>query len=381
MRRWNIEFLKQLYSKYQKLAETTEDPTLSLEYEDIANSALDVIDRYYVLVHKKSVLSGANEFVTHKSIISGDFSVLRDYGYYCPYIREFAEYNSILEINPNPDATLIEFDSDRLISLCSRFYHQLGGTFADEFGKISQSFDDTIHIRKLTNSVVASGQTYSIYKTNISFFELAYNKTIQDYVSAIHEFGHGIVNSINPEAIWDFGTYCFSEVASLFFELVGTDYIGTELGIKKDAFDINMHVLKDYIYSAKIMSLKFDMYTMCDRAKLNNKKYVKDYLKHAVGIDNTTRSDVLNFQLRECMHYVISYLIAIELYLIYQQSPEVAFDLLHKIIVAEKNSSKEYLDYVVGLGLEPGKNFEKYLATLFDKAKDFKDEKSLRYKN
>ena len=66
MRRWNIEFLKQLYSKYQKLAETTEDPTLSLEYEDIANSALDVIDRYYVLVHKKSVLSGANEFVTHK---------------------------------------------------------------------------------------------------------------------------------------------------------------------------------------------------------------------------------------------------------------------------------------------------------------------------
>ena len=81
------------------------------------------------------------------------------------------------------------------------------------------------------------------------------------------------------------------------------------------------------------------------------------------------------------MHYVISYLTAIELYLIYQGCPEVAIDLLYKIITAEKNSSKEYLDYIIELGLEPGKNFDTYLSLLFERAKDVGDEKSLRYKN
>ena len=381
MQRWNIQYLKQLHTKYQRLAAITEDPTLSLEYTDTANSVLDVIDRYDVLVHKKSGLTGANEVVTHKSIISSDFSILSDYGHYCPYIRNLAEYHNLLEIKPNPDATYIEFSLDKVVSLCSRFYSQFDSFFADVFSKMSQSFDDTIHIRKLTNSVVACGQTYSIYKTDILFFELGYNKTIQDYVSAMHEFGHGIANSINPEAMWDFGTYCFSEVASLFFELVGTDYIGKELGIKKDAFDINMHVLKDYVYSSRIMSLKLDMYTMCDRAMLNNKRYVKNYLKNEVGIDKVTRNDVMTFLFRECMHYVISYLTAIELYLIYQGCPEVAIDLLYKIITAEKNSSKEYLDYIIELGLEPGKNFDTYLSLLFERAKDVGDEKSLRYKN
>ena len=37
MQRWNIEYLKQLHTKYQRLAAITEDPTLSLEYENTAN--------------------------------------------------------------------------------------------------------------------------------------------------------------------------------------------------------------------------------------------------------------------------------------------------------------------------------------------------------
>ena len=142
MQRWNIEYLKQLHTKYQRLAAITEDPTLSLEYRDTANSVLDVIDRYDVLVHKKSGLTGANEVVTHKSIISSDFSILSDYGHYCPYIRNLAEYHNLLEIKPNPDATYIEFSLDKVVSLCSRFYSQFDSFFADVFNNI---FDTHSH--------------------------------------------------------------------------------------------------------------------------------------------------------------------------------------------------------------------------------------------
>ena len=69
------------------------------------------------------------------------------------------------------------------------------------------------------------------------------------------------------------------------------------------------------------------------------------------------------------------------MYIIYQYDKQLALDLLYKIINSKSEHSTGYLEYVKGLGLEPGKNFEKYLNILFDKARDLKDGKSLRYKN
>ena len=85
--------------------------------------------------------------------------------------------------------------------------------------------------------------------------------------------------------------------------------------------------------------------------------------------------------IRDYMHYIISYLTAIELYLIYQDKPDKALELLFNIITVRMNDSKSYLDYVRSLGIEPGKNFDSYIRILFEKAKELKDGKSLRYKN
>ena len=381
MQRWNIEYLKKLYAKYEKLAIVTEDPTLSLEYESTANSILDVIDRYDEMVKKRKNLTGGVEVSSHKSIISSDFKVISDYGYYCPYVRFLSEYNDSLVITPNTDLPIIDSGANRIISVSNGFYKQFKGVFRDTYSDMAKGFKDTIHMRKITGSTITAGQTYSIYNTGITFFELGYNNTLQDYVSAIHEFGHGISCKLNPQAMWDFGKYCFIEVDSLFFEMLGTDYIGETLGRKKDAFDINMHVLKDYIYSAMLISTKLDMYSECDRFDLNNKRFVKQYLSKEVGLNKLGVNDVMNTWVRDYMHYIVSYLTAIELYMLYQDNQEKALDLLFSIINIKKENSKEYLDYVISLGLEPGKNFDRYISLLFERAKEVKDEKSLRYKN
>lgn len=380
MQRWNIEYLKKLHAKYEKLSIDTEDPTLSLEYESTANSILDIIDRYDAMVHKRINLTGI-EVSNHKSIISSDFSIISDYGYCCPYVRFLSEYNDLLKINPNVNLHIVSSDVNRILTIGSGFYNQFKGIFSESFQGMAKDFKDTIHMRRITGSSVTAGQTYSVYNTPITFFELGYNNTIQDYVSAIHEFGHGISCSLNPNAMWDFGKYCFIEVDSLFFELLGTDYIGEKLNRKKDAFDINMHVLKDYIYSAMLISIKLDMYSECDRFDLNNKRFVKQYLSKEVGLNKIGVTDVINTWIRDYMHYIVSYLTAIELYLIYQSNSDKALDLLFNIITIKKDSNKEYLDYVISLGIEPGKNFDKYVSMLFEKAKEVKDEKSLRYIN
>ena len=112
-----------------------------------------------------------------------------------------------------------------------------------------------------------------------------------------------------------------------------------------------------------------------------NKRFVKQYLSKEVGLNKLGVNDVMNTWVRDYMHYIISYLTAIELYLMYQDSPQKALDLLFSIISIRKDNSKEYLDYVITLGLEPGKNFDKYVSLLFEKAKEVKDGKSLRYNN
>ena len=38
MQRCNIDYLKRLHAKYERFSVTTDNPTLSLEYENTANS-------------------------------------------------------------------------------------------------------------------------------------------------------------------------------------------------------------------------------------------------------------------------------------------------------------------------------------------------------
>lgn len=381
MQRWNINYLKQLYAKYSSIAKKTDNPTLSLEYESTANSILDIIERYKEMTGRSSSVLTKIEVPYYSEIVSSDFSIISQYGYYCPYVRFLSEYLEKLDINPNTDLPRINTSADKIVTLSKNFYGALMKPFSSEFKRMSTSFSDTIHLKKLTGASITAGQTYSVYKTGITFFELGYNNTLQDYVSAIHEFGHGISCGLNRDAMWDFGKYCFIEVDALFFELIGTDYLGKKLDRPQDAFDINMHVLKDYIYSAMLISTKLDMYSTYDRVDLNNKRFTKQYLYKEVGLDKLGVKDIMTTYIRDYMHYIISYLTAVELYLIYQDEPDKALELLFNIIIVKKSDSKSYLDYVRSLGIEPGKNFDSYIEILFKKAKELKDDKSLRYKN
>lgn len=381
MQRWNINYLKELYNKYYNLSVVTTDPTLSLEYENIANSIFNIIDRYDELVTKRIKLNGSVERVNFRRVIEDDFSILDNYGIFCPYVRRLDELGECLEVRPNSELPKITVSTHKILTVSRSFYDSIGGIFASKYVEMAKRFKDTLHIRKLPQKVVTNGQTYSVYNTDITFVELGVNQTTQDYVSAIHEFGHGISCAINPMAMYDYGKYCFIELDSLFFEMVGLDFLSSNLSLEKDSFDINIQVLKDYIYSAQLICSKLDMYDRLSPDQLYEKRNVKNYLFNEIGYNKLGANDVMNTYIRDYLHYIISYLTAIELYMIYQSDKSLALDLLHKIIITKQEFPIGYLNFVKSLGLEPGKSFNDYLEILFNKAKDLNDEKSLRYKN
>ena len=381
MQKWNISYLKELYHNYYSLACETVDPTISLEYESTANSILDIIDRYDELTHTKRCFSKKGERANFRHIIEDDFSIIDRYGIYCPYIREINEIGKSLIIKPNDQLPTIDTSISKILTVSKNFYSSIGGVFSKKYTLLSSRFKNTLFVNKLSPNITESGQTYSVYNTDITFTEVGVNKTAQDYITAIHEFGHGISCAINPLAMFDFGKYCFIELESLFFEILGVDYLRDKLDLEQDSFDISMQVLKDYIYSAQLICSKLNMYDNLTSRQLYDKKTVKKYLSIEEGYNSIGVKDVINTYMRDHFHYIISYLTAIELYIIYQYDKQLALDLLYKIINSKSEHSTGYLEYVKGLGLEPGKNFEKYLNILFDKARDLKDGKSLRYKN
>lgn len=381
MQRWNIKLLKDLYNKYYKLSVEEKNPSLSLEYENTANSIFNIISRYDELMAKKKIFDSTRERVNFKYVIDDDFSLLDSYGVYCPIIRDLNDKVMCLEVKPNEVLSTIDVSTSSILTISKDFYERIGGVFAEHYKRISTDFNDRLHIRRLSPDIVTCGQTYSVYNTNITFIELGVNQTAQDYISAIHEFGHGISCSINPAAMYDYGKYCFIEVESLFFELLGLDYLSENMNLDKDSFDISMQILKDYIYSAKLIVNKLDAYNELDEIQLYNRNALRNFLIKDAGCIKTNVNDLLRTYMREYFHYIISYLTAIELYLIYQVDDKLALDLLFKIITSKQGYSLDYLNYVKSLGLDPGKNFDKFLEILFNKVKELKDEKSLRYKN
>lgn len=381
MKNWNIEYLKSLYSKYYKLSMETKDPTLSLEYENVANSIYVIIDRYDELVNKRINFDQTVELANYRSVLENDFWVLDNYGIYCPYIRRINDYNSYISVNPNENLPVIDTSLSKILTVSGDFFKSIGGVFHDKYKMMSTRFPDTLHVFKLGANVVNNGQTYSVYNTDITFIELGVNHTAQDYVSTIHECGHGISCSINPTAMFDFGKYCFIELDSLFFEMLGLDYLSDNLELQKDSLDIGMQVLKDYLYASQLICIKLDMYDDLSDNQLYKKRIIKKYLTNEVGLNPIGINDVLNTHMRDYFHYIISYLTAIELYFIYQSDKNSALDLLYKIINRTEQYSADYLNYVKSLGLDPGNNFDKYITLLHDKAKELNDGKSLRYKN
>lgn len=381
MQKWNKNYLTNLYSHFWRLAANENDPTESLEYESTANSIRGIIERYNELSHKKVFSIQRGRTPNFREVISSDLDVVAKYGYYCPYIRDLDQLNEKYIVTPKDFLPKIGIDTERIMTISSDFYQQFKGCFADAYQGMARTFKNTLFFHKLTRGAIENGQTHPVYRTKIAFFELGVDGTFQDYNSVIHEMGHGVSYRLNNEAMWDLEKYCLIEVDSLFFELLGIDYIESQLNLPKDGFEVRMQVLNDYLYAAKLITTKLDMYSMLNQKELSSMKEIKVFFDEETNFNALGQKDVLKTYISDYIHYVISYLTAIELYLIYQSAPEVALELLRKIIMRVETSNINYLNYIHSLGIVPGENFEKYLGILMSKAKELKDEKSLRYKN
>ena len=176
---------------------------------------------------------------------------------------------------------------------------------------------------------------------------------------------------------YDYRRYCFTETEALFFELLATFCVGQKLDRQDECSMVRLSTFNDYLYSAEILCAKQEIYnTYTEKEVKSRSRQIKFYTKE-LGYSLNTARDAVNFRVNENLHYVISYLTAVELFLIYLNNPGKALDLLYQIIMLRDLNINEYLTKIQEMGLELGKNINSFYEFISDEKEVLKYAKEI----
>ena len=128
-------------------------------------------------------------------------------------------------------------------------------------------------------------------------------------------------------------------------------------------FTIDKHL--EYIDDAK--KVKMILSLMEEEANLSegfsSTKEMRKHLNHNLFTDDCF-DDSFNFANNPDEEYLASYMIAIELYMLYKEDKDKALDILKRIILLDDMSEEEYYSNIKKLGIIPNfslRNYERCL--------------------
>ena len=315
--------------------------------------------------------------MAYKDVVKSDISFITMYSDYTPVIDKIIEKLEGTSIERVQTGAYVSTNPKSILDNTRAFYSSLPGDYSRLFQQYYNDHANSIRFSKIKKGNLPEGETTPIYGTKNSHIEVEYSNCFEDYTTAIHEYSHGISSMLNPNQLFDIEKYCISEIDSLFFEMIGSDFTSKRLNLKKHAINSSLDMMDDYLSDATILYSKLYMYmkTSFKWTKTN----IENYFINA-GYNDNEINDCMNKYFKDCFHYLYSYLCAIELYLIYKQDKKEALDRVLRIVKASDMNNKEYLNYVRSLGINPGENIYSYLDLLQKKDMELGNGKRLQYK-
>ena len=358
MQKWNKKYLEYLKNKYTKLAKEANDLDEAIKYEETLGSLELIASSKRIYIPTK---------FNYADSVNSDLEVIKSYATYCPILRMFSPIMDEYTIS-NVKLHKMRITEDSLFKQTGCFYHNTSEELSRAYSFLSKKFNRTFNFNRSRKTTTQNGQTYDVAHTKHCFYNIYVTNTLIDYISMAHEIGHGIDILFNDDIMYDINRKCFSETSSIFLEMINNDFIGTKLNIMNESFLIKVQVLKDYLYSCDLICSKIDMYNELSSNNIYKEKEAKLFYSD-LGYNNYGVKDIIHTYINDIFHYVISYLTAVELYLIYLQDKNEAFKLYSLIRDVKGLSSDGYLKYVRSIGIDPGNNINSYINYLINQDK------------
>jgi len=271
-------------------------------------------------------------------------------------------YNKTKGVSYEFELKKTSINSDDILTLTHDFYKKkLNSYFFNHFMKNFSKRRDHIIFKNNSDDYAFNGKTIPLPSLGEAYIEIFRNHTLEDVLTTIHEYSHANSILINPHHLIEQKT-SFTEIDSIFMELIGADFLNKELNTQKGSM-LHVNTLNEYsilgeMYVKLINLIKVEKYA---QNGYTNNKILKQTANNNLNMKPQLVEDLLQNADMFSSIYVTSYLFAIELYNIYKEDKEKALYLLKKIILLDKSNEKEYYDGIIDLGVIPNASSSKYI--------------------
>ena len=357
---WNKDYLLKKRSQFKKALKNCYD----IEKANKLNEALYSVEYIMDLIYGDSKDTIVRE--TFKEKIDNEKYYRQHYEILFPYISKFSDNFTNDELFSYHNLRQRSSDREKILGMTCEFYNTLDKRFSKPFNRIFEKRDQWV---KYVDSIAGNYPCYTlpIYHSNVILMLLTRTNSIEDFRSAVHEYGHAIDVSYNQSNIENLERLPFSELVSKFMELIDSIYMEDKGYSPAELLFSNINDFTQNLESAIVINEKNNIIDMVDRNKIYSAKQAVKYLKNDVQMKDFGIDQVLNETMGAHLPYVVSYLLAIELYLIYLEDKNEALNTVYSFIRLKDYSVSDYLDFFKKSGVEMGKNTDAYVKLIKNK--------------
>ena len=322
--------------------------------------------------------------ISFKEVCKYDRNFISHYYKLNPYVLEFCDNFSEEEIDFITElSTDTTINGTKIMTVTKEFYDSIkDDRFHQHFSDMYAKSDFYVNFKPATedNTREDTAITFNVFNSPEVFYYVKYSRNINDYLALVHEYAHGISCRMYDLNTIDFGKYPFNETDALFFEMVLNDRLGKEEKYEIDSLVIDIDRFFDYALNAVLIESKLNLYTLMEHNKKLTRQDIINYLKNEERLEKDSIQEVLHKPMYKMFNYAMSYLVAIELFLLYRVDPKMALDALYEFVNLRGKSSIEHIDMLRNkYGIIPGANTHVYFQELKDRVEGMKNDKKVQY--
>lgn len=277
-----------------------------------------------------------------------------------PFIERFIfTGRTVDELNSSMKYQSVIFTDEQVVADVMEFYGHQGTLFHSQ---LLDYYDELEYHLKFINTVAdTDGESLFLKSIGEAFVFVPNYSNVTKFTILIHELQHVIDFFINPSFSEEF---VIRETIAMFMEMLACDYIAKKYNLYSEGFKRQQYLHAILKYNAHNVMYKTDILDIAEEHKGLNETELNSLLNKE-GFD----CDDLNFYFEQGIvsevSYQISYLIAIELYMIYYKDKELALKICEDII--KYGTSDNILELLDKYGIKLNSNVVNYENKIYKK--------------
>lgn len=297
-----------------------------------------------------------------KEAINEDLKRYKFFKPFYPLAEEFINTGiNVDEISFEAQYTSLDISDNEAFSTVSDFFNEQGEFFSSGFNEFNEEAED--HLEFIDKDNNTDGEMTFLKSTGDAFVFCPNYSNITKITILTHETEHVIDSFKNPEF---YENLLIRETIAIFMEMIAGDFCAKKYNLIDDHFQrkLMLHVvLKNH---ANIFTDKMEMLEIIN-------KNINLTGSELIGIleDEGFSSECVNFLMEntiiEDFFYILSYLIAIEIYFIYYSDKDRALSILEDIVL--NGTDENILNLISKYGIVLNKNVKAYEDKILNKIK------------